>query len=302
MPNLIGDTSQDNVAGVLGNSSNGTKNAGPGVHGTSAGAGVFGESETWHGVAGLSKSTTGGCGVFGQGLAHNIGVLGQSDVGGVEGRATSGHGVFGQSTQGQGVHGRGPTGGLFEGGGVAGVHAVGQGAGPAILAEGGGNNLAGFFNGDVTVTRKLSAVDVIVMGADCAECFPAEAGTDAEPGTVMAIGCDGRMAPSSEAYDRRVAGIVTGAGDLRPGIVLGHQDGPDGPDGTVALALAGRVYCKVDASFGAIEIGDLLTTSPATGRAMRAGDPARAFGAIVGKALAALREGQGLLPVLVALQ
>ena len=38
------------------------------------------------------------------------------------------------------------------------------------------------------------------------------------------------------------------------------------------------------------------------GRAMRAGDPARAFGAIVGKALAVLREGQGLLPVLVALR
>ena len=59
--------------------------------------------------------------------------------------------------------------------------------------------------------------------------LPRGSRTDAEPGTVMAIGCDGRMAPSREAYDRRVAGIVTGAGDLRPGIVLGHQDGPDGP-------------------------------------------------------------------------
>jgi hypothetical protein len=35
---------------------------------------------------------------------------------------------------------------------------------------------------------------------------------------------------------------------------------------------------------------------------MKATDPGRAFGAVLGKALGSLKEGQGLLPVLVALQ
>jgi hypothetical protein len=35
---------------------------------------------------------------------------------------------------------------------------------------------------------------------------------------------------------------------------------------------------------------------------MKAADPARAFGAVIGKALAPLDGGRGLIPVLVALQ
>jgi hypothetical protein len=66
--------------------------------------------------------------------------------------------------------------------------------------------------------------------------------------------------------------------------------------------LIGKVYCKVDAGYGAIEIGDLLTTSPTPGSAMKANDPLKAFGAVLGKALRPLTEGQGLIPVLVALQ
>jgi hypothetical protein len=58
----------------------------------------------------------------------------------------------------------------------------------------------------------------------------------------------------------------------------------------------------VDADYGAIGLGDLLTTSGTLGHAMRAADPARAFGAVVGKALGSLEQGRGLLPILVALQ
>ena len=68
------------------------------------------------------------------------------------------------------------------------------------------------------------------------------------------------------------------------------------------LALVGKVYCKVDAGHGAIEIGDLLTTSPTPGHAMKAADPMRAFGAVIGKALRPLASGTGLIPILVALQ
>ena len=64
----------------------------------------------------------------------------------------------------------------------------------------------------------------------------------------------------------------------------------------------GRVYCKVDANHGAIEVGDLLTTSSTPGHAMKASDPLRSFGAVIGKALSDLKSGTGLIPVLVALQ
>jgi hypothetical protein len=66
--------------------------------------------------------------------------------------------------------------------------------------------------------------------------------------------------------------------------------------------LLGKVYCKVDAQFAAISVGDLLTTSPTPGHAMKAADPSKAFGAVIGKAMGPLNEGQGLIPILIALQ
>jgi len=68
------------------------------------------------------------------------------------------------------------------------------------------------------------------------------------------------------------------------------------------VALSGRVYCWVDASHGAIEPGDLLTTSATPGHAMKAVDPEKARGAILGKAMTGLKEGRGLALVLVTLQ
>lgn len=62
------------------------------------------------------------------------------------------------------------------------------------------------------------------------------------------------------------------------------------------------MWCNVDATWGPVELGDMLTTSPTPGHAMRAGDALRAPGAIIGKALGRLDEGRGLIPVLVALR
>jgi hypothetical protein len=62
------------------------------------------------------------------------------------------------------------------------------------------------------------------------------------------------------------------------------------------------VYCKVNADFGSIAIGDLLTTSPMPGRAMKAAEPTKAFGAVIGKALDSIDRGCGLIPILVTLQ
>lgn len=141
------------------------------------------------------------------------------------------------------------------------------------------------------------AGDIKLYGADCAEKF--EVAEAADPGAVMIINEQGKLRPSADAYDRRVAGVIAGGGDLRPGIVLGHT-GND--EGLLPIALTGRTYCKVDACFGAVAVGDLLTTSPTPGHAMKATDPHQAFGAVIGKALRPLTEGQGMIPILVALQ
>lgn len=141
--------------------------------------------------------------------------------------------------------------------------------------------------------------DIILQNADCAEDFEVEILEDAEPGTVMVISNDSRLRVSNQAYDRHVAGIVAGAGKYRPGIVLGRKKGEPN---CLPIALMGRVYCKVDADSSAIEVGDLLTTSSTPGYAMKADDPMRAFGAVIGKALGRLDAGKGLIPVLVTLQ
>jgi hypothetical protein len=115
----------------------------------------------------------------------------------------------------------------------------------------------------------------------------------------MVIDDNGGLCVSSTAYDRRVAGVISGAGDYQPGIVLDRQQEQPG---CRAIALTGKVYCKVDAGIEPVKVGDLLTTSPTAGYAMKAVDPARAFGAVIGKALRPLPAGKDLIPVLVALQ
>lgn len=154
--------------------------------------------------------------------------------------------------------------------------------------------------GNVHVTGALVAdKDIMLAGQDCAERFDVVGNSHLEPGTVVVIDDSGALRESSSAYDKRVAGVVAGAGDYRPAIVMGARG--DATGGAV-IALIGKAYCKTDASFGAIEVGDLLAASPTPGHAMKASDPSRAFGAVIGKALRPLRAGTGLIPMLIALQ
>ena len=44
-----------------------------------------------------------------------------------------------------------------------------------------------------------------------------------EPGTVMVLGEEGALAQCRSAYDKRVAGVISGAGEYRPGITLDQQ-------------------------------------------------------------------------------
>jgi hypothetical protein len=160
---------------------------------------------------------------------------------------------------------------------------------------------AGFFEGSVVVTGNVSVNgDIVLTGAaDCAEEFDIADVDEAAPGTLMIVGETGDLEPCTAAYDARVVGVVSGAGSYRPGLLLdrrvtGKSRRP--------IALLGKVFCKVDAAFGPIASGDLLTSSPTPGHAMRVGDRAAAFGAVIGKALAQCADGRGMIPVLVTLQ
>ncbi len=148
--------------------------------------------------------------------------------------------------------------------------------------------------GEVKVTG-----DVILSGADCAEEFDVSGSELPEPGTVVVIDEGGTLRECRNAYDKKVAGVVSGAGPYKHAIIL---DNRSESKRRVAVALVGKVYCKVDAQYSPIEIGDLLTTSPSSGYAMKATEPLKAFGSIIGKALTTFDRGQGLIPILVALQ
>jgi hypothetical protein len=156
-------------------------------------------------------------------------------------------------------------------------------------------------NNDDTATIRLDgdSGDILLNNADCAEDFDVADVNGVVPGVVVVLDETGHVMPCSEAYDGRVAGVVSGAGDLRPGIVLDKRRsaGVRRP-----IALMGKVFCQVDASYGAVAAGDLLTTSPTVGHAMKASDRPRAFGAVLGKALKPLLRGSGLVPILVTLQ
>jgi hypothetical protein len=154
---------------------------------------------------------------------------------------------------------------------------------------------------DVAGTTRTDVL-VIDAGGDLAEPFDINGAETVEPGMVVAIDPDnpGQLRLATAAYDRTVAGVVSGAGGINPGLIL-QQEGSVAA-GEHPVALSGRVYVYADATNGAIEPGDLLTTSDTPGHAMKVTDHDQAQGAILGKAMSRLAEGTGLVLVLVTLQ
>ncbi|MGA8655027.1 MAG: hypothetical protein WB586_02675 [Chthoniobacterales bacterium] len=310
-----------NIAAVYGEQ----RGNGPGLFGIAKGngAGVFGTSANGEGVHGETNSTTFAAvsgielnpssniaAVYGEQRGNGPGLFGIAKGNGV--------GVWGTSANGEGVHGEtnstqfAAVSGieLNPSSNIAAVYGEQRGNGPGLfgIAKGNGagvfgtsaGGLAGQFQGDVLVTGTLRAqVDVVLTGGDCAEDFDVAGSARIEPGSVMVIDEEGRLMESGKAYDNRVAGVISGAGDYKPGIVL---DKKQASAGRLPVALVGKVYCKVDAGRAPVAVGDLLTTSATPGHAMKAEDPVRAFGSVIGKALRPLKAGRGLIPILVALQ
>ncbi|HKQ63282.1 MAG TPA: hypothetical protein VJS92_18480 [Candidatus Polarisedimenticolaceae bacterium] len=115
---------------------------------------------------------------------------------------------------------------------------------------------------------------------------PARVAEPVEPGDVLVL-------------DPAGSGGALLARDGSNPAVLGVVAAPGSASGAL-VSIAGVVTCKVDAGYGAIRPGDLLTSSPTPGHAMRADDPRP--GTVLGKALQPLESGMGTIAVLVMLR
>ncbi len=305
MPNIVGDSSKDDVPAVFGTHS-------------ARGAGVLGAGARWTGVVGTSVDQTGVTGIS----EKFIGVWGESKApgfAGLYGLSQQGDGIVGESKSpthsgvaGKGTRWTGVHGSSVDQTGVTGISEkfVGIWAEtkradhPALLAKSAGGR-AGRFEGNVEVTG-----DLLLTGADVAEQFdvaehfdiagPDDSGRIA-PGTVVVLDDTGALAPCTRSYDTRVAGVVSGAGDRVPALILDRTDAGARANQRRPVAVVGKVWCQAHASAQPIRVGDLLTTSGTCGHAMRAVDRDSAFGAVLGKALTPLASGAGLVLVLVGL-
>jgi len=286
------------------------RGVGAAVNGDQA-RGVQGLALGGHGIGAYGEcSGSAGFGVYGKGAT---GVVGESTTGwGVRGTTTSTNAwapaVYGECQgAGDGTYGlsfnRNGAVGVTQSAdaNAAGVWALNSGAGPGIFAEAGSGGWAAVLKGNLQIKSKATGLPVVELGEglDYAEGFDVSDAASITPGCVVVIdpARPGKLALSTKAYDRAVAGIVAGAGGLGSGVKLGT--GTFDRD----VALAGRVYCNVDATDCEVKPGDLLTTSPTPGHAMAVRDFPRAQGAVLGKAMEALPRGtKGRILVLVALQ
>jgi subtilisin family serine protease len=143
-------------------------------------------------------------------------------------------------------------------------------------------------------------------GADVAEYILAS--EPLEPGDVVELDPHNpkHYRKVREPYSPWVAGVISTA----PGFVLGAKHlslalsvngegrGEVEPGERPLLALLGRVPVKATTENGPIRPGDLLTSASKPGYAMRCVDVTQCEGAIIGKALEALDESEGVILVL----
>ena len=304
--------------GVFGSSATGVGVVGKVTDSTTTNwvTGVWGEvaapgtiSQYVRGVVGWTTSTTGvNYGVWGQSQSsQGTGVYGLTNASGctagvngncsgVKGSSENGNGVYGQSTNGVGVFAN-------TAGNNAAIYANANGNGPGlvVMSNGTGNLMEAWklFPSDKKF-QVSNAGNVTADGsftspaADMAEMLPAVAGL--EPGDVLVVGKDGQLTRCSTAYQPSVVGVYS----TSPGFVGGGGDDAN-LTGKVPLAVIGVVPVKASAENGAIQPGDLLVASATPGHAMKAGaNPA--VGTVIGKALASLKSGTGVIQILVMLQ
>lgn len=165
------------------------------------------------------------------------------------------------------------------------------------LTSGSGASIT-FQDGSVQST----AYTGVTCGGDYAESVDVTGNrTKYEPGDVLVLDTEnpGRVLKSVEAYSTAVSGIYS----TKPGVVGRRQTSdPKTTKTEVPMAMVGVVPTKVSAENGSIRVGDLLVSSSTAGYAMKGTDRSKMLGAVIGKAMGNLNEGEGVIEVLVTLQ
>jgi hypothetical protein len=293
------------------------------LDGQSGGGGVtgltFGTTGFHYGVFGNAQGTTGnGIGVLGttfspdgvgvSGLAHaghGVGVNGNGDGDGSEGvqGVTASQAGFAVGTRGT------ASGSTGNGVGIFGEAFSPDGQAALFVNRSGGDILHGRISGGQDNVFRVDGAGRVFanggfrpFGADFAESLAVKGRSEQySPGDVLVIDPSGlrRITESQTPYSTLVAGIYS----TQPGVVASqHRVDEALPNNEVPLAVVGVVPCKVTAENGPIAAGDLLVTSSTPGHAMKGTDRSKLVGAVVAKALEPLKEGAGVIQVLVTLQ
>ena len=145
--------------------------------------------------------------------------------------------------------------------------------------------------GGMVVHGATASNRIDLLESGCAEVF--QTGKSLMPGTVVCLAAAGkRKVQACRAIgDTRVLGVVVESA----GLLSGDNTGPK----AVRVALFGSVQCRVEADSSPVEVGDLLTSSNVTGHARRVEPAELQSGALVGKALAPLKSGKDVIPIVV---
>jgi len=260
----------------------------PTIKATNSSSGIGAEGIGGLGVRGDALSISSGTGVFGSALGQNgVGVMGQAGI-----DTNNGIAVFGSAGNAGSVAGQFSN---ESGGNIL----IGTGAGVAKVFRVDSTGKV-FANGGFSCPNPTPSACLSTGSADFAEAIESVGKKDGyEPGDVLVIDAKGRrrVALASDLYSTRVAGIYS----TRPAVLGGAADEETLKD-RLPLAMVGIVPCKVSVDNGPITPGDLLVTSSTPGHAMKGTDRNRMLGAVVGKALEPLKEGSGVIQVLVTLQ
>ena len=150
-----------------------------------------------------------------------------------------------------------------------------------VRIDAGGSEIAVFDSSGITLTTgSFVGTATAAQYADLAEMYASD--EEIAPGTVVHFAGEGKLAPCDTENCRSVAGIVS----TDPAHLMNStQEG-------VALALAGRVPCKVT---GPVAAGDLMVSA---GNGMAMANNEAALGTVIGKAIEANEDGEGVIEVL----
>jgi hypothetical protein len=140
----------------------------------------------------------------------------------------------------------------------------------------------------ITPSRTVRMYAAEFTGGDIGEARFSTTGEQLPKGSVVVFDEieQSKIRLTSKPYDKKVAGVISGAGKYDVAITLLQEKLKKG---AMPVAQIGTVEVF---TIGPVEVGDLLTTSEVEGYAKVATDAIRGIGCVIGKATTTLKEGE----------